>query len=183
VNPHIGGGFGATLGFTLEPHAVALSRAAGRPVRLDVTREEMFASNSSRHPMVITLKVGFSRDGQPTAIKARVIANTGAYATEGPDVVGATTAHFFRLYPCFNIAFEGITVYTNAPPAGGFRGYGGPQAVFAMESVIDRLCLHSVVSGLRLTGVLRNSQFLFDHLVFSRSFTLCPSIGKGIRDN
>lgn len=137
VNPYIGGAFGATLGFTLEPHAVALSRVARRPVRLDVTREEMFVSNSSRHPMTITLTMGFTREGNPTAIKAHVVSNTGAYATEGADVTGATTAHFFRLYPCFNIAFEGITVYTNAPPAGGFRGYGGPQAWFAVEQVID----------------------------------------------
>jgi xanthine dehydrogenase molybdenum-binding subunit len=162
VNPHIGGAFGATLGFTLEPHAVALSRAAGRPVLLEVSREEMFASNSSRHPMVITLEAGFTREGQPTAIKVRLVANTGAYATEGPDVVGATTGHFFRLYPCFNIAFEGITVYTNAPPAGGFRGYGGPQAVFAMESVIDVAAERLGLDPLEMRRRISNTKGGFD---------------------
>ena len=137
VNPHIGGSFGATMGFTLEPHAVALSRATGRPVLLELSREEMFSNNSSRHPMYISLAMGFARDGHPVAMKVREIANTGAYASEGPDVVAATTAHFLRLYPCPNVMFEGTSVYTNAPPAGGFRGYGGPQAGFAIEQVID----------------------------------------------
>jgi len=97
----------------------------------------MFVNNSSRHPMQISLTMGFAANGVPTAMKVRVVANTGAYATEGPDVVGATTAHFLRLYPCPNVAFEGVTVYTNAPIAGGFRGYGGPQAAFALEQAID----------------------------------------------
>jgi xanthine dehydrogenase molybdenum-binding subunit len=67
INPHIGGAFGANLGFTVDAYAAALAIKTGRPVRLALTREEVFVGTSSRHPMVVTLKLGFKRDGTLTA--------------------------------------------------------------------------------------------------------------------
>jgi xanthine dehydrogenase molybdenum-binding subunit len=182
VNPHIGGAFGNTLGFTLEPHAVALSRAVRRPVKLDETREEMFVAHSSRHPMVITLAAGFRRDGQLLALRARLLANTGAYATEGPDVVGACSSQLFRLYPCANRSFEGLTVYTNAPVAGGFRGYGGPQAAFAMEQVMDmaaeRLGLDPLELRLRISAHKGGVDGSFGRPILSCGLPECFALGS-----
>jgi xanthine dehydrogenase molybdenum-binding subunit len=148
INPHIGGGFGSTVGFVVEAWACAMALTTRRPVRVVLSREEDFAATSFRHPMHITFRAGFAADGRPTAMDARFVSDTGAYATCGPGVMGALAHVLYRLYPCANTRLEGITVYTNTPPAGGFRGYGGPQAFFALEQIIDmaaeRLGLDSV---------------------------------------
>jgi putative selenate reductase molybdopterin-binding subunit len=137
VNPHIGGAFGGGLGFVLEPYCAALAIATRRPVRLVLSRDEDFIGTSARHPMEMQVLAGFHADGTPAALEVRTVSNSGAYATQGRDVLGAHSGHFQRLYPFPAVRFEGLLVYTNASVAGAFRGYGGPQAYFALEQVLD----------------------------------------------
>lgn len=139
--PYIGGGFGGKLdmGF-LEPIAALLSLKAGRPVRIEHTRYEDFIT-TARNPMEIRLKTGVKKDGTFIARDAKSILDTGAHATHGAVVLMVHGFYGFLLpYRCPNQRWEGLTVYTNNIIGGGFRGYGAPQAAFAVESQIDEIC-------------------------------------------
>jgi xanthine dehydrogenase molybdenum-binding subunit len=139
--PYIGGGFGGKLdmGF-LEPIAALLSLKAGRPVRIEHTRYEDFIT-TTRNPIEIYMKTGVKKDGTFTARYVKSILDTGAHATHGAVVI--MVHGFFGVllsYRCPNQKWEGMTVYTNNIIGGGFRGYGAPQAAFAVESQVDEIC-------------------------------------------
>ncbi|HXE89821.1 MAG TPA: molybdopterin cofactor-binding domain-containing protein [Terriglobales bacterium] len=139
--PYIGGGFGGKLdmGF-IEPICALLSRKTGRPVRAEHTRYEDFIT-TARNPIKIHLKTGVKKDGTFTARYARSILDTGSHATHGAVVLMVHGFYGFLLpYRCPNQKWEGCSVYTNNMIGGGFRGYGAPQAAFAMESQIDEIC-------------------------------------------
>lgn len=136
---NIGGGFGNRLGLVAEPFAVALAKKTGRPVMVEIPRREDFYGTESRHPCVIKMKAGGKKDGTLTVLQATAIVNTGAYATHGHDVMGILGGTMRRLYSCRNFRYDGYTVYTNTPVAGAYRGYGGPQSLFALESHMDAL--------------------------------------------
>ena len=138
---YIGGGFGGKLDMGyLEPVAALLSLKTGRPVRIEHTRYEDFIT-TTRHPVEIYLKTGVKKDGTLTARQTKSILDTGAHATHGA-VVLMVHGFFGHLLPyrCPNQKWEGLTVYTNNIIGGGFRGYGAPQAAFAIESQIDEIC-------------------------------------------
>ena len=139
ITLNIGGGFGNRLGLVAEPYAVALAQKTGRPVKVEVPRQEDFYGTESRHPCIIRMKAGAKKDGTMTALQATAIVNTGAYATHGHDVMGSLGGTMRRLYACPNFGYEGYAVYTNTPVAGAYRGYGGPQGLFALESHMDAL--------------------------------------------
>ncbi len=101
-----------------------------------LTREEEFSATLSRHAHITRLKVGVKKDGTLTAIKANVISNEGAYLYKtGP--LGVASKGLTSTYRCPNIRFEGLRVYTNLMSAGAYRGYGGLQGHFAIESMMD----------------------------------------------
>ena len=139
ITLNIGGGFGNRLGLVVEPYAVALAARTRRPVMVEVPRDEDFYGTESRHPSIIRLKAGAKKDGALSALQAMAIINTGAYATHGPAVRAIIGGTMRRLYPCPNFQYNGYAVYTNTPVAGAYRGYGGPQALFALESHMDML--------------------------------------------
>ena len=139
--PYIGGGFGGKLDMGyIEPICALLSRKTGRPVRIEQTRYEDFIT-TARNPIKIHLKTGVKKDGTFTARYAKSILDTGAHATHGAVVLMVHGFYGFLLrYRCPNQKWEGYTVYTNNMIGGGFRGYGAPQAAFAVESQIDEIC-------------------------------------------
>lgn len=139
--PYIGGGFGGKLdmGF-LEPIAALLSLKTGRPVRIEHTRYEDFIT-TTRNPIELHMKTGVKKDGTLIARYVKSILDTGAHTTHGAVVI--MVHGFFGVllsYRCPNQRWEGLTVYTNNIIGGGFRGYGAPQAAFAVESQIDEIC-------------------------------------------
>ena len=135
---HMGGGFGAKQDlFQSEFLCALLSHATRRPVMLEYTRKETFVAGRSRHPVKIWLKQGFKRDGRLTARQAKVVFNSGAYGSHGPGVTAVGTAAMTSLYRCENIDLEGQCVYTNAPIAGAFRGYGVVQTYYALDIQMD----------------------------------------------
>ena len=138
VKPEIGGGFGSKDELGLEALCTLLALRTGRAVYMEYTREEEFY-HSHRHPATIFLTTGVRRDGTIVARGAKVLENTGAYASMGPKVLKAGFYHWAGLYPCADMRFEGLCVYTNLPPSGAFRGYGNPQVTFAMESQMDEI--------------------------------------------
>jgi CO/xanthine dehydrogenase Mo-binding subunit len=140
VVPHLGGGFGGKCDFHFEAHVAALARAARRPVRLVLTREEEFrAIDKVRHPMHIELQTGVRRDGTIVARRARLVLDSGAYLG---DALFATEIGLMMVggpYRIPHIHAETHTVYTNKTPCGSVRAPGGPQVCWAVEQHTDTL--------------------------------------------
>jgi len=136
-----GGGFGGKEDVPSEIAACAAvaARKIGRPVKLVYSREEDFYRSSKRHPMVVTYKLGATRDGRFTAAEIRIVADAGAYSTLTPVVVFRATAHATGPYEIPNVRTDAYGVYTNRQTTGAFRGFGQPQTIFANESVVDEV--------------------------------------------
>jgi len=139
IKPRIGGGFGAKQEMLIEDIVGHLVIATGRPVRLLLNREEEFVSSRTRHPQTITFKTGVDTNGILVAQEMTVVANTGAYATHGLTVQTVTGLRGLSSYNCPNKRFECTVAYTNIPVPGAYRGYGAPQALFALESHMDEI--------------------------------------------
>jgi putative selenate reductase molybdopterin-binding subunit len=139
VKPRIGGGFGGKQEMLLEDICGALALATRRPVKIEYTREEEFYMARSRHPQILRMKMGVKRDGEIVASQLVVLATTGAYGSHATTVQGNTGSKVLPLYRAPNMRFECHVVYTNAPVAGAFRGYGCPQGFFAQESLVDEI--------------------------------------------
>jgi putative selenate reductase molybdopterin-binding subunit len=141
VKPRLGGGFGGKQEILNEELCAALTLRTRRPVRLEYTRTEEFTSSRSRHPQELRLRTGVRSDGTLVANDLYVLANTGAYGAHALTVQSCTGSKTLPLYRCPNLRFRADVVYTNLPTAGAFRGYGGPQGYFALESHMDEIAL------------------------------------------
>jgi putative selenate reductase molybdopterin-binding subunit len=146
IKPRVGGGFGGKQEVLVEDAAGHLTIATGRPVKMELTREEEFVASRSRHPMIVRLKTGVKSDGAITANEMSLISDTGAYGSHALTVAGNTGHKSMALYvgdgkyrESPNIRFTAQTVYTNTVPSGAFRGYGVPQGVFAVELQMERI--------------------------------------------
>ncbi|HXF81785.1 MAG TPA: selenium-dependent xanthine dehydrogenase, partial [bacterium] len=134
-----GGAFGAKEDLGITGHAAILARLAGRPVKLTLSREESIRMHVKRHPLRMTYTVGCDARGRLTAVRARIIGDTGAYASVGDKVLQRACGHSCSAYDVPAVDVEAYCVYTNNPPAGAMRGFGSNQANFAMEGMLDRL--------------------------------------------
>ena len=129
IKPYIGGGFGNKQDALYEPLCAYLSTAVGgRLVKLDVTREETFVSNRTRHSIRSHIISWVRKDGTFAARKLECFSNQGAYASHGHGIAAKGMNAFPQLYPCENIECDAYTVFTNMPVAGAMRGYGIPQS-------------------------------------------------------
>ncbi|MFF3600411.1 molybdopterin-dependent oxidoreductase [Kitasatospora indigofera] len=139
VAGRVGGGFGGKQEMLTEDIAVLAALKLHRPVKLEFTRAEQFYGATTRHPFKITVKLGARSDGTLTAIRFRVVANTGAYGNHGPAVMFHSVGESMGVYRAPNKKVNAYSVYTNGVPAGAFRGYGLGQVTFALESAMDEL--------------------------------------------
>lgn len=140
VKPYVGGGFGSKQDVVVEPLAAFLTTAVhGRPVKVELSREETFIATRVRHAINFKFKTGVGKDGAITAGEMKVTSNNGGYASHGHSIAGKCGATFRHLYDLGSTKFEGATVYTNLPTAGAMRGYGAPQVIFAMECHMDNI--------------------------------------------
>lgn len=138
VKPYIGGGFGNKQDILYEPLCAYLSTVVGgRLVKLDVSREETFVSNRVRHAIRTHIISYVRPDGSFAARKIECFSDQGAYASHGHSIVAKGMGAFPQLYPCPNVEGDAYTVFTNKSVAGAMRGYGIPQAMFAVESHTD----------------------------------------------
>src|SRR5919197_2814909 len=136
ICPNMGGGFGNKDESRLAVLVALLARQAGRPVRLEYTRAEEFIAGRNRQSSLTHLCLGVAQDGTPTAITMRSIMNAGAHVASGMGVTRRTGQGALYLYTCPHARFEGLTVYTNRPAGGSFRGRGAPLGHFALEGLI-----------------------------------------------
>jgi putative selenate reductase molybdopterin-binding subunit len=137
IKPRIGGGFGVKQEMLIEDIVGHLTIATGKPVRLELTREEEFMSSRTRHPQTITYRTGVDADGMLTAQEMTIVANTGAYGTHGLTVQMVTGLRGLSSYNCPVKKFDCKVAYTNIPVPGAYRGYGAPQALFALEAHME----------------------------------------------
>ncbi|MDR0527874.1 MAG: xanthine dehydrogenase molybdenum-binding subunit XdhA [Spirochaetaceae bacterium] len=143
IKPCVGGGFGNKQDALYEPLNAFLSMCiGGRPVKLELSREEVFRNTRVRHGEKITL-CGWARpDGRLVARSYKVYSNQGAYASHGHSVTMKGTSVFKQLYHDEKaIKTSAWTIYTNTAVGGAMRGYGTPQAIFAIESHIEDMAL------------------------------------------
>ena len=135
----VGGGFGGKLDpFAHEIAACKLSQLAGRPVKIALTREEVFYVHRGRHPVLMWIKTGFAKDGAITGMHFRSWLDGGAYGSYGVASTFYTGALQTVTYKIPVYKFEGARIFTNKPPCGPKRGHGTPQPRFAMECQIDK---------------------------------------------
>ncbi len=135
----VGGGFGGKQEMLVEDVAALAALRTGRPVKLELTREEQFTATTTRHPITVGIRIGARRDGTLTAIALRAVSNTGAYGNHAGGVLHHSCGESIAVYNIPAKTVDGFAVYTNSVPAGAFRGYGLSQLIFAVESAIDEL--------------------------------------------
>ena len=142
IGPFLGAGYGNKDETRLAGLAAVLSQRAGRPVRVEYSREDEFVAGRVRHAAKIHIRAGFKADGSITAIEARALLDTGAYLASGAGVARRTGQGILYLYHCANAKYEANLAYTNRPTAGSYRALGAPQGHFALESLMDRAAEH-----------------------------------------
>lgn len=141
IKPYIGGGFGNKQDVLYEPlNAFLCMQVGGRPVRLELTREETFASTRVRHAIRFHVQAAVRRDGTLVARRMKAWSNQGGYASHGHAIVANASNMFKQLYRDEKaLETESYTIYTSTITAGAMRGYGIPQGDFAAECAIEDL--------------------------------------------
>jgi len=142
-----GGAFGGKEDLSVQGQAALLAHVTGRPVLLAISRRESLRLHPKRHAMTLDYEVGCDAEGRLVAVRARIVGDTGAYASVGAKVLERAAGHACGAYRVANVDVEARTVYTNNPPAGAFRGFGVPQATFAMDGCLDRLAERVSLDG------------------------------------
>ena len=136
----VGGGFGGKSDpFSHEICAAKLALLTGRPVKITLTREEVFYAHRGRHPVLMWIRTGVRRDGRITACHFKTFLDGGAYGSYGiasTYYTGALQTVTYRI-PAYK--FEGARLWTNKPPCGPKRGHGTPQPRFGIEIQMDKL--------------------------------------------
>jgi aldehyde oxidoreductase len=135
-----GGGFGGKEDITVQGHAALFALLLQKPVRVRLDRPESIRMHPKRHPLVMEYALGCDRQGRLTALRARIVGDTGAYASVGTKVLERAAGHASGAYHVPAADIEARTVYTNNLPCGAMRGFGVNQVTFAMEGCIDMLC-------------------------------------------
>ncbi|HEX8424103.1 MAG TPA: molybdopterin cofactor-binding domain-containing protein [Pyrinomonadaceae bacterium] len=135
-----GGGFGGKSDpFNHEIAACKLSMITGRPVKITLTREEVFYCHRGRHPVLMHVKTGVKKDGSITAMDFQSFLDGGAYGSYGVASTFYTGALQTVTYEVPRYRFRGLRVFTNKAPCGPKRGHGTPQPRFGMEVQLDKI--------------------------------------------
>jgi aldehyde oxidoreductase len=145
-----GGAFGGKEDMSNQGHAALAAWLTGRPVKCTLSREESFLMHAKRHPIHLDYQAGCDADGHLTAVRARMVGDSGSYASVGMKVLERAAGHATGPYRVPAVDVESVAVRTNNPVCGAFRGFGANQAQFAMEGVLDRLAEKVGISGLEI---------------------------------
>lgn len=139
VSSPIGGSFGGKDELNVQPYGALLALACGRPVKLHNSRWESVRAGLKRHPMKITMKTGTDEYGRLLAHQVRIVSDAGPYSTLSAEVLNFAVEHVIGPYRFGAVKVESVSVFTNNGMSGEFRGFGGNQAIFALEGQMDRL--------------------------------------------
>ena len=141
VQTETGGAFGGKEDYpsTLASHAALLAMKSGHPVKMVYDRMEDLAATTKRHPSRTRHRTALDKDGKLLAMDIDLATDGGAYATLSSTVLSRATLHAPGPYSCPNVRIRSNAWATNSVPYGAFRGFGAPQAVFAMERHMDEI--------------------------------------------
>ena len=142
-----GGAFGGKEDMSNQAQTALAAWLLHRPVKCVLSREESFLMHPKRHPIRMEYRAGCDQDGRLTAVRARMVGDSGAYASVGMKVLERAAGHATGPYRVPAVDVESIAVRTNNPVCGAFRGFGANQAQFAMEGVMDRLAEMVGITG------------------------------------
>ncbi len=168
-----GGAFGGKEDMSVQAQTALLARLSGKPVRLGLTREESVRLHPKRHPIWMEYSVGCDAEGKLTAVKARLIGDSGAYASVGGKVLERAAGHACGPYRVGHVDIEAVAAYTNNPACGAMRGFGVNQTSFAMEGCLDLLAKKVGIDGYEIRA--RNVLVVGD--VFSTGQILDKAVG------
>jgi CO/xanthine dehydrogenase Mo-binding subunit len=161
IKPRIGGGFGGKNKALVEVFPALVTLKTGKPAKIIYSRQECFNSTTSRHAMRGRVVLGADRSGDVRAIDLQVLTDTGAYGEDSADVLVVASHNVLPIYGGpKSVRYRGTAVYTNKMPGGAFRGFGAPQSVFALESVMNELAaeLKMDPTQLRLKNTIKLGQ-------------------------
>lgn len=139
INSAVGGAFGGREDITVQIHLAIAAVVTGKPVKTVYSREESFYAHSKRHPEIIHIKTGADKNGYLLAMEARIVADSGAYASWAINVARKSGIHVTGPYVIPNVKVDSCAVYTNNPYAGAMRGFGATQVPLATEQQMDIL--------------------------------------------
>jgi xanthine dehydrogenase molybdenum-binding subunit len=142
-----GGAFGGKEDLSIQGQTALAARVIGVPVRTVLTRAQSILLHPKRHPLTLDYTVGCDAEGRLTAVRARIVGDTGAYASVGMKVLERAAGHSCGPYRVPNVDVEARAVYTNNPPSGAMRGFGANQAAFAIDGMLDRLAAKAGLDG------------------------------------
>ena len=161
-NQLVGGGFGGKEDMSVQHHAALITYVTGLPVKVKLSRAESLLVHPKRHPFWMDFTMGCDEDGHILGVKAKVISDTGAFASLGGPVLERACTHAAGPYAYENFSIEGTAYYTNNPPAGAFRGFGVTQTCFAIESLLNEMADRVGISPweIRWRNAIRPGQVL-----------------------
>jgi 4-hydroxybenzoyl-CoA reductase alpha subunit len=175
-----GGGFGGkTDPFNHEVAVCKLSQMTGRPVKITLTREEVFYCHRGRHPVLMKAKIGVKKDGAITALDFQTFLDGGAYGSYGVASTFYTGALQTVTYDVPRYRFRGLRAFTNKPPCGPKRGHGTPQPRFGLEVQLDKVAeaLNLDPAEMRLKHLAKANSLTANYLKIG-SMGLGPCIEK-----
>jgi CO/xanthine dehydrogenase Mo-binding subunit len=160
IQTETGGAFGGKEDYpsTLAAHAALLAMKAGHPVKLIYDRAEDLAATTKRHPSRIRHRTALDAEGRLLAMDIDVATDGGAYSTLSSTVLSRATLHSPGPYVCPNVRMRSHAWATNTVPYGAFRGFGAPQAIFAIERHMDEIAAALETDPIEL----RRRNFLHD---------------------
>lgn len=167
-NQLVGGGFGGKEDMTVQHHAALITYVTGLPVKVKFSRAESLLVHPKRHPFWMDFTIGCDENGIIQGVKAKVVSDTGAFASLGGPVLERACTHAAGPYAYENFEIDGTAYYTNNPPAGAFRGFGVTQTCFAIETLLNEMADKVGISpfeirlrnAIRPGGVLPNGQIV-----------------------
>ena len=175
IAPFLGGAFGRKDGVTVQGYlALAALHSNGRPVRIQLSREESVTAGTKRHATRIRLELGCDANGSLLALCCDILMDTGAYASLGGEVLTLALEHAGGPYRIPNATVAGKAVYTNNVPAGAFRGFGVPQVMACVEQAMDELAGRMRIDPLefRLLNAVRQGERNATGVVMTQSVGL-----------
>jgi xanthine dehydrogenase molybdenum-binding subunit len=167
-----GGAFGGKEDLTVQGHAAVFSFHLKKPVRVRLSRTESIRMHPKRHPFHMEYALGCDGNGKLTGLSARILGDTGAYASLGAEVLERAAGHATGAYFVPHVDIEARALYTNNIPSGAMRGFGVNQVTFAMESSVDQLCVQ---------GGFDRWQFRYDNVLDTGGQTATgQTLGQGV---
>ena len=142
-----GGAFGGKEDMSNQAHTALAAWLLNEPVQITLSREQSLLMHPKRHPIRMTYEAGCDVNGKLTALRARMLGDSGPYASVGMKVLERSAGHATGPYVLQAVDVEAVAARTNNSVCGAFRGFGANQAQFAMEGIMDRLAEKVGISG------------------------------------